>query len=501
MTSHFLINDRPTNKPIVSADAAGIAPFKSIFYVMLLIFGSSLFGSFTRPIAGNLATVWAGNALLLGLILRCPHYNKWYIWLTAYLSYILADFLTGVSVNQALIVNLVNLVGVSTGVLCNKLMPFANRLLDTPQSVLRYFTIVFFVSVTAGIVGGFSNPIVFPGSSFFDGFRAWFTGELVNYMTILPIVLSYVPHHNRFGFKRLRKSLFLLHNWKTVMPAFALVVSLVCSHFIGGPGSIAFAVPTLLWCSITYNLFTMSILNTLFSFTTLISLNYLQTTVTNIHFGPDSNVISMRIGVTMITLAPILVCSIMKSRNDLLSQLEHYATHDFLTGVLNRSGIDYQYHKYRMHNPNAPTGLLVMDIDYFKKINDTYGHEAGDIALKEFTNVINSGLRESDIFGRTGGEEFVAILPFCHEDELQGVAERLCSIVESTPVRISNGSTMINVTVSIGGIIVNKPYEKLDLLFAEADKELYYVKNHGRNCVKISRFDPAFQTIVERNDK
>ena len=124
------------------------------------------------------------------------------------------------------------------------------------------------------------------------------------------------------------------------------------------------------------------------------------------------------------------------------------------------------------------------DIDYFKKVNDTYGHAAGDIVLQTVSKIMRSGLREYDVAGRYGGEEFVILLPFTKIDEAKRVAERLRKAVEDKVIDISkaNDETKeIRVTISIGvSELVND-----DELIKNSDKALYKAKESGRNKVVI----------------
>ena len=129
------------------------------------------------------------------------------------------------------------------------------------------------------------------------------------------------------------------------------------------------------------------------------------------------------------------------------------------------------------------------DIDFFKHINDTYGHAAGDIALKSIAKVIRSQLREYDIAGRYGGEEFSILLPFTKINEAQMVAERLRKTIEAKTIDISkvspdNEVQTINLTLSLGVYEMKENDDDEDLL-RKADKALYQAKNTGRNKVVI----------------
>ena len=128
------------------------------------------------------------------------------------------------------------------------------------------------------------------------------------------------------------------------------------------------------------------------------------------------------------------------------------------------------------------------DIDFFKKVNDTYGHAAGDEVLRQAAAVIKEHLRESDIPSRYGGEEFAVLLPFTHIDEAEIVGERLRKAVEEASITIyqdTEEEKQINVTISMG-LAEYDGKETGEALFERADKALYEAKTNGRNQVRTA---------------
>ena len=130
----------------------------------------------------------------------------------------------------------------------------------------------------------------------------------------------------------------------------------------------------------------------------------------------------------------------------------------------------------------------MIDIDFFKKVNDTYGHASGDAVLRGVASIIKSALRESDIPSRYGGEEFAVLLPYTHIDEAKIVGERLRKAVETSPIPINDENSdvkSIHVTISMGLAEFNNK-ETGEELFERADKALYEAKESGRNRVCIN---------------
>lgn len=167
-------------------------------------------------------------------------------------------------------------------------------------------------------------------------------------------------------------------------------------------------------------------------------------------------------------------------------QLRFQATHDPLTGVWNRGAIIETLRREleRSARTHTSTGLLMLDIDHFKAINDTHGHLTGDAALKEVTQRISNAIRGYDAVGRYGGEEFLIVLPECGKDEVDLGAERIRSAVDSGPILI-NGAKMA-ITVSIGAAVTTGGSISETQMLAAADDAMYRAKKIGRNRTVLS---------------
>jgi len=127
--------------------------------------------------------------------------------------------------------------------------------------------------------------------------------------------------------------------------------------------------------------------------------------------------------------------------------------------------------------------LMMIDADYFKKVNDNHGHVAGDETLKHLCKVISENLRETDLLVRFGGEELVVLMPGTIVTQAHVVAERVRSLVESQPVILDNGKN-VDVTISIG-LAEWSEEESVENLIEKADRALYSAKESGRNKVGI----------------
>ena len=169
-------------------------------------------------------------------------------------------------------------------------------------------------------------------------------------------------------------------------------------------------------------------------------------------------------------------------------QLRFQATHDSLTGVWNRGEIleTLRRELERAARFKSATGLLMLDIDHFKNINDTHGHLTGDAVLKEVVQRIIKAVRVYDSVGRFGGEEFVIVLSGCSREQIDQSAERVRAAVDNGPI-LTNG-LKISVTVSIGAAVTALGSTSDAELLAAADTALYRAKEIGRNRTVLSDF-------------
>lgn len=178
----------------------------------------------------------------------------------------------------------------------------------------------------------------------------------------------------------------------------------------------------------------------------------------------------------------------IQARNALISaekfdRVRRQAETDALTGLLNRGAIlqraERAFRKAQSLDTNL--SLFFIDIDKFKAVNDTYGHEAGDIVLRTVAQLCHDCLRENDLVGRYGGEEFVALLPGADAENAERIAERIRATVHST--RVQAAAQVIRVTVSIGIAEITDGSSDVSSLIGAADRALYCAKRDGRNRV------------------
>lgn len=172
------------------------------------------------------------------------------------------------------------------------------------------------------------------------------------------------------------------------------------------------------------------------------------------------------------------------------THLQYLANHDPLTGAINRRAFMEQAlveieKNLRNH---TPCGVVMMDIDFFKKFNDTYGHVAGDKALRHLVGLISASMRKNDFLGRYGGEEFLFFYDNADKKTGIAIAERFRKMLETSPIQLETGPVFITASFGVASIEdedvsggVNEAF--IEKLINHADQALYQAKNSGRNKV------------------
>jgi diguanylate cyclase len=173
--------------------------------------------------------------------------------------------------------------------------------------------------------------------------------------------------------------------------------------------------------------------------------------------------------------------------NIIIRNLKKESTKDFLTGLNNVRNFDILYNAaiQNAHEKLENLSVVAIDIDYFKKVNDTYGHQAGDAILKQLGYILKEGCRGFDILSRNGGEEFSMILVNCPGSIAFGIAERIRKRVEEHKFILPDNK-VINITISLGIATYPDSAKDNESLYKNADKALYKAKNSGRNRVHIN---------------
>ncbi|RXJ74941.1 GGDEF domain-containing protein [Veronia nyctiphanis] len=199
-------------------------------------------------------------------------------------------------------------------------------------------------------------------------------------------------------------------------------------------------------------------------------------------------------------ITAVMVAWSQLSQLHMIMKLYRHATLDPLTGVYNRRMLMTQAQQRfdKRKNKKSPFTVILFDLDKFKRVNDRYGHFAGDRVLEAFAKAVQSRIREEDIFGRFGGEEFILFLSDCSQENANKIATRILNAVRTMVVDIGEDKEPIQVTVSIGLHTTNKADDLYSAL-EKADASLYQAKAKGRD--QIQRFEETLSSSAEESKR
>ena len=419
-----------------------------------------------------LSTFGVANALMLGLLVRIPSWRTMRSYASIGLASLLAGWLEGRSFSDALLWGTADAAGVATGVLLLARLPVPTVQLRRENSPLFVLLACLLASAVTTLL---RLPVQMPllGSAWPKELALALSTEFMNHVLILPVVLTF---HSYSHWHRLE----LRHT----LPLVALLLSELLATLIGGPGAIAFTLPAFIWCALRYPLSATASIFALFTLWKCQAFAMGHSSMTSAYF---SDMVSLRVGLSLLWLGPLTVACSQKARNEVLQRLNYASQHDYLTRTLVRATFVQRSDATlaQMRSSGAPLAMLMLDIDHFKQVNDQHGHAMGDVVLQGFAATVARQLRQSDLVGRYGGEEFCVCLPAISPPDALRVAERLRAAVLALPFTTPNG-TPLHVTVSLGlaHFAGHALPPSTDAALAQADALLYRAKTGGRNRVE-----------------
>ncbi|AWI06715.1 GGDEF domain-containing protein [Clostridium drakei] len=188
----------------------------------------------------------------------------------------------------------------------------------------------------------------------------------------------------------------------------------------------------------------------------------------------------------LVSIIVFCVLQYISKTNELYRKLKIESTEDFLTGLINVREFDRLLNRSIKEaiEKNEDLSILLIDIDFFKKVNDTYGHAVGDMVLKDLAYILKQSCRSFDIVSRNGGEEFTIILLDCDSNHSYKIAEKVRINIEKHCFKLPNGEKL-NITVSIGVSSYPDKVKDINNILKIADDALYLAKRNGRNRVVL----------------
>lgn len=454
--------------------------FKHRYYLLFFIFIStglfSFLGITLRPIH-LFSALWPTNAFLIALWLINKKEIPFLGYVCTFLGYILADLITGTQLYLAIQLAITNSISVFTSIFIFYHYSDSKTNLKTPKDI-----VILSLSIATGSIfcSAYSMLFVYPQMhTSYDSttifYIYWSVSEFFNNTLLTPVffaLLTSTTHLKNTTTSRFKS-----------FPLIALMISIGFSYYITGLGTIVFIVPALLWCAFSYSSSfstVLTLLSCLSQYGLLIEFLNQHPHYGRLSLNMDQR-ISVQVGLALLSYAPIFINIINQQNQILLHNLKQQADIDPLTLISNRRRF---FHCLEMNFANEKNlSILYIDIDFFKQINDQYGHIIGDQVLINFTKKINLNIRIDDIFARIGGEEFGLILPNTTPQQSIEMANRLRTLIAQSQITTSENQAIF-ITMSVG--IRHIPLfdkENISHYIHDADKALYQAKKTGRNKV------------------
>ena len=458
--------------------------FVTAFFLILF---TAWFGILTRPLAHS-AFFWPANAVLLGLLIKSQLHRRPATLFGAAIGFIVADLSTGNYFLLSCALTLANFVSVYASFFCFQWL----RQKHQHDSFYMRSTYPYFMATLIGsgfcavfavmVLPHIPHTFVSSRQHFID-FIGWWSGEMFNYVIVLPLVLT-APTWQFLRAKYWKqKPQFKLQQLKDLAPFVAVILSCVITHYFFAPGAMLYPLAMMMWAATVYSLFRTALISALVCLTLFHSLSY-------IYFQSAQNdilypMISIRIGLSILAITTLFIGMMSLNRRKIFEEMAYLADHDSLTETLNRRSFMRLAEHVTQHHRHYPIAILMLDLDHFKKINDQYGHHAGDVALKHFSKLVRQNLRESDAFCRMGGEEFVILLKNTDMQIVETIAERIRMELAQSEIHLDD-QQILKMTVSIG-VYYQQQHQRaaVDLLIKKADEALYTAKHAGRNQIQL----------------
>ena len=426
-----------------------------------------------------LSLFWVVNAVIAGLFIRKPWLHTPLNYLFCYGGMVANDLFFSGWEMESFTINIANIIFIFIcACALNRYPPYTQG-----KANLRHVMLIFPVCLLAALLCGIWGALASGGNNdrmaFLLSVGDWSSEQFSTGLLLLPLILTFnIKSH---------------YHWRlhAVLPMGAVIILMLAGIMLGGPGSLALSLPGLIWCALALPI-SVTCLMTCLCGVAEIMLIYTNVIRVNSGFLPSevTPLISVRLGIAALALTPYMVAASMEAIRELNRQLAMRANYDFLTRLLSRAGL-FDSLARQPFRAGKTMGLILLDVDFFKQINDNYGHDGGDQVLREISRRLTASADPSVRLSRFGGEEFAAVLFGCDIPALYRQAEALRREISEKPFVLAQGE--LSVSVSLGTALeVAEGHMNwtavMNRLVSQADRNLYTSKRNGRN-----RTTPAWQ--------
>ncbi|MGD9426013.1 diguanylate cyclase [Pantoea sp. NSTU24] len=442
----------------------------SLFFITLLF---CFIGGHLR-FPQELSLFWPVNAIITGIIVRHPFLHETRSYLASFAAMVFNDTVFSGWALTAFTLNLANLLFVLVAVMLLVKHFQHDSGSERITSVLRIFPACLLGGLACASWGALAQQADF-NAGLATAWGEWFSEQFSTGLMLLPFLLT------RGGPSLTLRQCMQLHK---LLPVITVILSLIVGALMGGAGSLTFPVPALVWCAIVLPMPLTSQVILLTGITEIILVSH---GVMNIqgddNLLPVSHLTSARLGVATIAISPLIVAASMDAIRQLNERLALRANYDFLTRLLSRSGLYESLHAEPIH-PARKVGVILIDVDYFKTINDNFGHDAGDSVLEAIALRMQQVVNDAGRLCRFGGEEFVVVLFDQNPDKLYSLAESIRQTMAKEKFWLQGSTVTVTVSLGLAHGRAGKATEwhrVINPLISAADKNLYQSKRNGRN--------------------
>lgn len=433
----------------------------------------------------ELSLFWPLNAVMAGVFARYAFLNRACHYLVCFAAMLIYDAVTTQWGMASLLINLSNMVFivvVAQLVLRDKKQ---TNYMPGPISALHLFYYCLLAAILCALLGAVAS-VGIDRQQFMPLFADWFSEQFSTGMLILPCIMTLSLPSTLKGF-----------HIRQLTPVVALGLSLAAAVAVGGAGSLAFPLPALIWCAIRYPMSLTCLLTFVCGTAEIILManNIINLSVAAPLQTPQ--LFSTRLGIAAIAVSPVIVAASVEAIGKLVKQVSLRADFDFLTRVYSRSGL-YEALKSFKGQEDRHLAVMLLDIDYFKSVNDTFGHECGDYVLASFAQQVKTAVGEKGLVARMGGEEFVVAALVVNPHESHDLAEKIRSAIESFTFQWRQQTLRLTVSIGVGSQLIGRhPVSELfSPLLVEADEHLYRSKKLGRNRTCSRQSDDPQDSLV-----
>ena len=450
-------------------------PLKNALILFIFTLFFCFIGSHLRQPA-ELSLFWPINALLTAIFVRFSWLHRLRYYLVCYGAMVFNDTLFSGWALPAFTLNGANILFILVAVSMLIQRPGLINASGRVKSALSIFPACLLASAVCASWGAVAQGLLI-SERFLQAWSDWLSEQFSTGVLLLPFLLT-LP--------RRPSLLSTLRRWQQCLPIVALMLSLGAAVVIGGGGSLSFPVPALIWCAIGYPLWLTSGLTLLTGISEIILVVHgVMDIQGDDRLLPLGDLASARLGVATIAISPLIVAVSMDAIRQLNHQLALRANHDFLTRQLSRSGLYERLHQLEKNGELRArlAGVLLIDIDYFKAINDNYGHDAGDAVLFEVAQRMQQAVGQAGLVCRFGGEEFLVLLFDLDDGQLLEHAETIRQRVMQQKIVLRGSAVTVTVSIGVasGNLETDSVSESFNQLISAADKQLFISKRNGRN--------------------